>query len=289
MVALDDRPGARRREAGRGGGDAGRPARPAARPAGRHQGPGGDEGAAHHLGQPALRRPHPDARRGDGGQPARGGRHRDGQDQHAGIRRRREHPQHRLRRDRQPLRPTKSAAGSSGGSAVALATGAWCRSAPAATPAARCATPRPSTASSASGPRRGWCRPNGAAHGWSALPVLGPMARNARGLRADALRHGGRRCGWTRWPTRCHGRPVRGGRPRPVPADARWTWARLRVAATPDFGFAPTERHIRDVFAEPRRSADPAVRPGGGGDARIAPAPTRPSRCCAPPASCSPR
>ncbi len=48
--------------------------------------------------------------------------------------------------------------------------------------------------------------------------------------------------------TTIHGRPVR------LPADYARPGAcdlsSLRVALTPDFGFAPTERHIAEVFAE---------------------------------------
>ena len=48
--------------------------------------------------------------------------------------------------------------------------------------------------------------------------------------------------------TTVHGRRVR--RAEDFAAPAPVDLARLRVALTPDFGFAPTERHIAEVFAE---------------------------------------
>lgn len=48
--------------------------------------------------------------------------------------------------------------------------------------------------------------------------------------------------------TTIHGRQVR--RPEDIYPLAAFDLSRLRVALTADFGFAPTERHIRDVFAE---------------------------------------
>ena len=145
-----------------------------------------------------------------------------------------------------PFDPQKSAAGSSGGSAAALATGM----APLCTgsdtggslrnPAAFCGIvgfrPTPGLVPS---DKRGV--------GWSNLPVLGPMARTvpdtclllsaiASDDACDPLA------------TTVHGRTVQ--RPehfaRPTPIDL----SRLRVALTPDFGFAPTERHIAEIFAE---------------------------------------
>jgi Asp-tRNA(Asn)/Glu-tRNA(Gln) amidotransferase A subunit family amidase len=145
-----------------------------------------------------------------------------------------------------PFDPTRSAAGSSGGSAVALAcgmvpiasgsdTGGSLRN-----PAAFCGIvgfrPSPGLVPSE---KRGL--------GWSPLPVLGPMARNVGDLSlllsamasddaADPLA------------TTIHGRTVRSaGEFHPPP---QVDLSRLRVALTPDFGFAPTERHIAEVFAE---------------------------------------
>ena len=48
--------------------------------------------------------------------------------------------------------------------------------------------------------------------------------------------------------TTVHGRTIRRAEDFAVPA--RIDLSRLRVALTPDFGFAPTERHIAEVFAE---------------------------------------
>lgn len=145
-----------------------------------------------------------------------------------------------------PFDPTKSAAGSSGGSAVALATGMV----PLATgsdtggslrnPASFCGIvgfrPTPGLVPSE---RRGL--------GWSALPVLGPMARTVPDLAlmlsamvsddaTDPLA------------TTIHGRQVR--RAQDFARPDRIDLSDLRVALTPDFGFAPTEKHIAEVFAD---------------------------------------
>jgi Asp-tRNA(Asn)/Glu-tRNA(Gln) amidotransferase A subunit family amidase len=144
-----------------------------------------------------------------------------------------------------PFDPTRSAAGSSGGSAVALAcgmvplasgsdTGGSLRN-PAAYAGIVGLRPSPGLVASA---RR--------TLGWSALPTDGPMARDvgdaalmlsvlasddaedplAYTLPGEAVRARAER--WT---------PVR-------PAEL----AGLRLAATEDFGFAPTEAHVRRVF-----------------------------------------
>jgi Asp-tRNA(Asn)/Glu-tRNA(Gln) amidotransferase A subunit family amidase len=145
-----------------------------------------------------------------------------------------------------PFDPALSAAGSSGGSAVALATGMV----PLATgsdvggslrnPAAFCGVVgfRPSP---------GLVPDEKRLIGWTPLPVLGPMARNVGDLclllsamaaddPADPLA------------TTIPGRRVR--TPEAFTPPPRIDLAGLRVAMSPDFGFAPTERHIREVFAE---------------------------------------
>ncbi|MDJ0390964.1 amidase family protein [Roseomonas sp. E05] len=143
-----------------------------------------------------------------------------------------------------PFDPSKSAAGSSGGSGVALAT---------------------SMVPLASGSDTGGSLRNPAAFngivgfrpspgvvpqerrllGWSGLPVLGPMARNMADLAllfsAMAADHGVDPLAYT-----LPGKDVRRGMPLNEAVDL----SALRVAATPDFGFAPTENHIRAVFAE---------------------------------------
>jgi Asp-tRNA(Asn)/Glu-tRNA(Gln) amidotransferase A subunit family amidase len=145
-----------------------------------------------------------------------------------------------------PFDPSRSAAGSSGGSAVALATGMV----PLATgsdmggslrnPAAFCGVVgfRPSP---------GLVPTDRSLRGWSALSVLGPMARTVPDVclmlaamvsdsGADPLA------------TTIRGQTVRRASDfaRPAAVDL----ASLRVAFTPDFGFAPVERHIREVFAD---------------------------------------
>ncbi|MGA9866608.1 MAG: amidase family protein [Acetobacteraceae bacterium] len=145
-----------------------------------------------------------------------------------------------------PFDPSRSAAGSSGGSAVALATGMV----PIATgsdtggslrnPASFCGIvgfrPTPGLVPSERRPL-----------GWSPLPVLGPMARTVPDVclllsamvaddACDPLA------------TTVHGAAIRQSEDfaRPAPIDL----SRLRVALTPDFGFAPTERRIAEIFAE---------------------------------------
>jgi len=145
-----------------------------------------------------------------------------------------------------PFDPHRSAAGSSGGSAVALA----CNMVPLATgsdtggslrnPASFCGIVgfRPSPGLVPSEKRLS---------GWSAISVLGPMARTVAdaSLLLSAIVSDDSRDPLA---TTVHGEGIR--RPeafaRPAPVDL----ARLRVAITPDFGFAPTERQIAEVFAE---------------------------------------
>ena len=145
-----------------------------------------------------------------------------------------------------PFDPTLSAAGSSGGSAVALATGMVpiCSGSdtggslrnPAAFSGIVGFRPTPGLVANE---RRGL--------GWNNLSVAGPMARTVPDLclllstmvsddPRDPLA------------TTVHGRTVR--RPEDFAVPARIDLSRLRVAITPDFGFAPTERHIAEVFAE---------------------------------------
>ena len=137
-----------------------------------------------------------------------------------------------------PFDPTRSCAGSSGGSAVALATGMVPLASGSDTggslrnPAAFCGVvgfrPSPGTVPNE---RRGL--------GWSVLPVLGPMARDV----PDAALMLAAMAGTD---ARDPLAPQTAGSfhpPRPVDP------ARLRVAFTPDFGFAPVERIVRDAFA----------------------------------------
>ncbi len=145
-----------------------------------------------------------------------------------------------------PFDPTKSAAGSSGGSAVALATGMV----PLATgsdtggslrnPAAFCGIVgfrnTPGLVPSEKRPL-----------GWSNLSVVGPMART---IPDTALLLSAMVSDDARDPlaTTIHGQRVR--RAEDFYPVAPIDLSRLRVALTPDFGFAPTERHIAEVFAE---------------------------------------
>ena len=145
-----------------------------------------------------------------------------------------------------PFDPMRSAAGSSGGSAAALATGMV----PLATgsdmggslrnPAAFCGIVgfRPTPGLVPSEKR---------ALGWNPLAVLGPMARTVPDLclllscmASDDARDP---LAYT-----VAGRTVR--RAAEFAAPGIVDLAGLRVALTPDFGIAPTERHIAEVFAE---------------------------------------
>jgi Asp-tRNA(Asn)/Glu-tRNA(Gln) amidotransferase A subunit family amidase len=143
--------------------------------------------------------------------------------------------------------PRKSAAGSSGGSAVALATG-MCPIASGSDMGGSLRNPAAFNGIFGFRPSSGLVPSELRGLGWSNLSVLGPMARSAEdaALLLSAMADDDARdpLAYT-----LHGRAVRKGDRDlypPMPCDL----GRLRVAATPDFGFAPTERHIRDVFAE---------------------------------------
>ncbi|MGG5818705.1 amidase [Falsiroseomonas sp. HW251] len=146
-----------------------------------------------------------------------------------------------------PFDPTKSAAGSSGGSAVALA----CGMAPICSGSDTGGSLRnPAAFNGIVGyrPSPGLVPAERRGLGWSNLPVLGPMARTAEDaallLSAMADDDGLDPLAYT-----LHGRAVRKG-DRDLFPPMRVDLASLRVAATPDFGFTPTETHIREVFAD---------------------------------------
>ncbi len=92
-----------RGQGGRSRGDARRQARRAAWPAGGHQGHHADRRHPHHLRLAAVQGQRADRGRRGGAAPEGGRRHRARQDQHAGIRRRRQHLQRRVRRHPQSV------------------------------------------------------------------------------------------------------------------------------------------------------------------------------------------
>ena len=145
-----------------------------------------------------------------------------------------------------PFDPTRSAAGSSGGSAVALATGML----PLASGSDMGGSLRnPAAFNGIVGfrPSPGLVPTERHGMGWSPLAVNGPMARTVADL---ALMLSAMVSDDVRDPLAysVHGRQVRlPGEFHPVPAT---DLSRLRVAVTPDFGFAPTERLVRAAFDE---------------------------------------
>jgi Asp-tRNA(Asn)/Glu-tRNA(Gln) amidotransferase A subunit family amidase len=145
-----------------------------------------------------------------------------------------------------PFDPQKSAAGSSGGSAVALATGM----APLCTGSDTGGSLRnPASFCGIVGfrPTPGLVPSDKKGVGWSNLHVLGPMARTVPDtcLLLSAIA-GDDAC--DPLATTVHGRAVH--HPEDFSPPALIDLSHLRVALTPDFGFAPTERHIADIFAE---------------------------------------
>lgn len=169
-----------------------------------------------------------------------------------------------------PFDPAKSAAGSSGGSGVALA----CGMAPICSGSDTGGSLRnPAAFNGIVGyrPSPGLVPSEKRGHGWSALPVLGPMARTvpdaALMLSAMASDDASDPLAYT-----LPGEAVRGvpGRFHPLqPIDL----ASLRLAVSADFGQAPVEKHIREVFAGRARavaklfgSAEEAAPDCRGGD-----------------------
>jgi len=140
-----------------------------------------------------------------------------------------------------PFDPAKSAAGSSGGSAVALA----CGMVPLATGSDTGGSLRnPAAFDGIVGfrPSPGQVPHEKAGHGWSVLSVLGPMARTVPDV---ALLMSAMVGDDARDPLAS----MRHARGEFSPL-AELDLSSLRVALTPDFGQAPTERQIADVFAE---------------------------------------
>ncbi len=145
-----------------------------------------------------------------------------------------------------PFDPAKSAAGSSGGSAVALATSMV----PLASGSDMGGSLRnPAAFSGIVGfrPTPGLIPDETRGFGWSCLPVQGPMARNVPDLCLMLSAMVGDSA-MDPLATTVFGARIRRGEDFAAPEAV--DLSRLRVALTPDFGFAPTERHIAEVFAE---------------------------------------
>jgi len=145
-----------------------------------------------------------------------------------------------------PFDPLRSAAGSSGGSAVALA----CGMAPLASGSDTGGSLRnPAAFNGIVGmrPSSGLVASDKRAHGWSNLSTDGPMARNvgdiALMLSVMASDDGRDPLAYTLPGESIRGLSARWAPPAPVELN------KLRVAFTADFGFAPTEAAIRRAFA----------------------------------------
>lgn len=150
--------------------------------------------------------------------------------------------------------PTRSAAGSSGGSAVALA----CGMVPLASGSDTGGSLRnPAAYAGIVGmrPSSGLVPNERRGLGWANLPVNGPMARTVGDA---ALLLGAMADDDPRDPLAytLPGEPVRGRADRYDPHRALDLGA-LRVAFTEDFGFAPTEQHVRRVFRHRVASLSP--------------------------------
>ena len=144
-----------------------------------------------------------------------------------------------------PFDTRLSSAGSSGGSAVALA----CGMAPLASGSDTGGSLRnPAAYSGVVGmrPSPGLVASDRRAFGWGHLPTDGPMSRNARdtALMLSAMASDDARdpLAYTLPGETVRARPERWFPVRPAELKT------LRLAATEDFGFAPTEGHIRRVF-----------------------------------------
>ena len=145
-----------------------------------------------------------------------------------------------------PFDPTRSAAGSSGGAAVALA----CGMVPLASGSDMGGSLRnPAAFNGVVGfrPSPGVVPSEGRPLGWSPLSVLGPMARTVPDacLFLSAMVSDDPRDPLA---ATIHGRQVRGPADfaRPMPVDL----STVRAAFSPDLGFAPVERHVAEVFAD---------------------------------------
>ncbi len=144
-----------------------------------------------------------------------------------------------------PFDTTRTAAGSSGGSAVALACGMLPLCSGSDT-GGSLRNPAAFNGIVGMRPSPGLVPNELRGAGWSCLPVNGPMARTVAdaALLLSAMASDDRRdpLAYTLPDEAVRAAPGRFSPPAPARLDA------LRVAVTEDFGFAPTERHIRRVF-----------------------------------------
>ena len=130
------------------------------------------------YGSPLYRDFVPEPRQRHGRPRARRRRDRRRQDQRAGIRRRLEQPQSGVGRDRQSVQSRCSTPAARRAARRWRSRPTCCRSAPAPTPAARCATPPSFCGVVGFRPSPGMVAVERRALGWTPISVLGPMGRS---------------------------------------------------------------------------------------------------------------
>ena len=179
---------------------------------------------------------------------AQGRRHHRRQDQRARIRRRRQHAQRGMGSNRQSVQSRRSMRAAPRAARRWRSPATCCRSAPAPTPAARCASRRPICGVVGFRPSPGLVPMDGRPLGWTPISVLGPMGRTVADTRLLFAAQIGMD---DRDPLAVPLDPAAIARARP--ADL----GRLRVALTEDFGQCPVI--ARDPRRLPRARSPPCA------------------------------